>query len=224
MTALIVVACILLFFIFILSLRATVTVEYSDEVRLSVKVLFLKIKLLPKKKKSGSFSMSDKKAQKIKKKLKKKAEKKRLKKQSKKQKKEQEKAVPKQKKSLEEMLELLRMIKDIVSVVVKRLFKHLRIKLVRFRISVATGDAATTAIAFGAICEAVTLIFPLIDKLKGFDAPRTKDVSICADYLSDSSSFDVKLSFSIRVWHVFHIALGALGTLVRHLVRQKQAK
>ena len=40
MTALIVIACIVLFFAFILSLRATITVSYSDTIRLYVRVLF----------------------------------------------------------------------------------------------------------------------------------------------------------------------------------------
>ena len=51
MPALITVGCILLFFAFILSLKAKITVEYNDEVTLYVRVLFVKIKILPKKRK-----------------------------------------------------------------------------------------------------------------------------------------------------------------------------
>ena len=78
MTALIIIGCILLFFIFILSLRATLIIAYNGEVTLSLKVLFVKIKLFPKgEKKSGPHKMSAKKAQRIKTRLKKKADKKR---------------------------------------------------------------------------------------------------------------------------------------------------
>ena len=81
MPALITVGCILLFFAFILSLKAKITVEYNDEVTLYVRVLFIKIKILPKKRrKNGPHSMSERKAAAIKKRLIKKAEKKRLKK------------------------------------------------------------------------------------------------------------------------------------------------
>ena len=39
---------ILLFFVFLFSLRAVITIAYSDEVALTVRVLFIKIKILPK--------------------------------------------------------------------------------------------------------------------------------------------------------------------------------
>ena len=65
MLALKIIGLILLFFAFILSLRAKITVEYTDEVRLYVRVLCFKVKILPKKqKKKGPFSMSEKKAKK----------------------------------------------------------------------------------------------------------------------------------------------------------------
>ena len=77
MPALITVGCILLFFAFILSLKAKITVEYNDEVTLYIRVLFVKIKILPKKRrKNGPHSMSERKAAAIKKRLIKKAEKK----------------------------------------------------------------------------------------------------------------------------------------------------
>ena len=57
---------ILLFFVFLFSLRAVVTVAYSDDIALTVRVLFIKIKILPKKDKRKKVrSMSRKKAEKI---------------------------------------------------------------------------------------------------------------------------------------------------------------
>ena len=88
MPALAVLGIIVLFFAFILTLKATVTIAYCGEVSLFVKVLFLKIKILPAKKKKYPKSMSAKKARKIKEKQKKKDAKKRLKKEEKKQEKE----------------------------------------------------------------------------------------------------------------------------------------
>ena len=66
MTGFIIFACIVLFFAFILSLKATVSVEYNGELALFVRVLFIKIKVIPKKEKKRPRSMSAKKAQKIK--------------------------------------------------------------------------------------------------------------------------------------------------------------
>jgi hypothetical protein len=226
MTALTVLGCILLFLALLLSLKATVCVIYNGEVSLYVKVLFVKIKILPKdKKKKGPHSMSVKKAERIKKKLEKKAEKKRqraLEKQRKKQeKKELSKNAKQEKKSLSDILDMLRMVTDITKSVISTFFGHLRVKVAHLHINVATGDAATTAIAYGAISEAVFYLYETIGKLDGISLPDRKDVSVNADYLSDNFTADVKICFSIRVWHVLHVGFVALGKLLKHLVKMK---
>ena len=165
--------------------------------------------------------MSEKKAKKIKEGLRKKALKKKQKKKQKKIEKEQEKAKPKKKKSLSEILDIISMVKDIVVVVIKKFFGHLRIDLARFKVTVATGDAATTAIAYGAICDAALHLFHILEPIKGFDLPEARDISIDVDYLSESISADIKISFALRVWHVFHVAFAALGQLIKHMVKNK---
>lgn len=224
MTALIVIGCILLFFVFIASLKAKITVIYDGEVALYVRVLFIKIKILPSnKKKKGPHSMSEKKAKKIKARLEAKAEKKRLKKKSKQAEKQAKKDAsnqqPKEKKSLSDILDIIGTVKDIVSVVVKRFFGHLRVDVAKLKINVATGDAATTALAYGAISQAAMYLFNILAPVKGFSFPKNKDTEINCDYLSDTTTVDIKISFSIRVWHVFHIAFGALGEFIKHKIK-----
>ncbi|MGM9683451.1 MAG: hypothetical protein ACI3XQ_07620, partial [Eubacteriales bacterium] len=57
--------------------------------------------------------------------------------------------------------------------------------------------------------------------VRGLD---TAQISINADYLSDTSSADIKLSFSLRVWHVFDIAFAALFRLIRSKLAQNAKK
>lgn len=220
LTALIVIGCILLFFVFVLSLKAKITVIYDGEVALYLKVLFIKIKLLPKnEKKKGPHSMSEKKAKKIKAKLDAKAQKKRLKKKQKKESKLAKKHEPKQKKSLSEVLDVINLVKELVSTVIKKFFGHLKIDVARLKINVATGDAATTAIAYGAILQAAMYLFTALAPVKGFSFPNEKNTDIRCDYLSDSMTVDIKISFSLRVWHVFHVAFAALGKLISHKLK-----
>ena len=221
MTALTVLGIIVLFFAFLLSLKATVTIAYSDEVALSVKVLFLKIKILPKKeKKQKARSMSAKKAQKIREKAAKKQAKKAAAAKEKRARKAQKKAEQKDKpkKTLPEILDMLTLVRHLVSIVVKTFFKHLRIKVARLKIKVAMGDAANTAIAYGAITQSVNLLFPLLESVKNFDLPRASEIDISADFLGEKIEADVELSFSLRVWHLFDVAFGALGTLIKHKI------
>ena len=218
-----------MFFVILLSLKATVCITYKDEVSLFVKVLFIKIKILPKsKKKKGPHSMSAKKAEKIKKKLLAKKEKKKqraLEKQRKKTEKKQGVSSAKQnKKSISEILDMIHMITDIAKAVIKTFFGHLRIKVSRLHINVATGDAASTAIAYGAVSEAVFYLYAVLQPLDGISLPDRKDVSVTADYLSDASTADVKIYFSIRIWHVLHVALVALKKLISHLIKMKSKK
>ena len=214
MTALIVIACIVLFFAFILSLRATITVSYSDTIRLYVRVLFLKINILPKKNKKGPFSMSSKQAQKIKDNLEKKKQKKLLKKQKKQADKEKDKEG--KKKSLSEILDMLGLVKSIIGAVTKKFFGHLNVRVSKLNITVATGDAATTAIAYGAVYEAASAIFAILEPLDNVSLPKRKNVSITTDYLSDKMQADVKISFALRAWHLFDLAFAALIKFIKH--------
>jgi hypothetical protein len=166
-------------------------VEYNGEVALTLRVLIFNIKILPKKKKrAGPHSMSPKKAEKIKKKLQAKQDKKAQKALQKKQKKQEKKAqkrkgAKKKKLSLSDVLDIIGLVKDVVAAMVKTFFGHLRIDLARLHIRVATGDAATTAIAYGAISDALVHLFHILEGVKGFDLPETRDVSVNADFLAE---------------------------------------
>ena len=215
---------IVLFFAFLLSLKATVTISYSDEVALSVKVLFIKIPILPKKKKYWKSSMSAKKAKKIREARKKQAEKKKLAKKEKAIKKEQkqkEKAT-KPKKSMAEILDLVRLVCRLVSAVIRRFFHHLRINVARLKVKVATGDAATTAIAYGAATQAINVLFPLLESIPTLSLPKSTELSVEADFLSDTPELDVMFSFSLRVWHLFSVAFSALGAFLKHQFSKKK--
>ena len=222
MTALIIIGCILLFFIFILSLRATLIIAYNGEVTLSLKVLFVKIKLFPKgEKKSGPHKMSVKKAQRIKTRLKKKADKKKEKKQAKKKEKQRAKEEEKgsERKGLSEILDSLSLVKALLSKVLKKFFGHLKIDLVRIKIVIALGDAASTAIAYGAVTQAINVFMPMLKDVKNFGSPRASDIDVRADFTSESSDIDICIRFKLRVWHVIDVGLGALFTFIKHKIK-----
>ena len=195
---------------FIASIKATVTVAYSDEVSLSVRVLFFKIKILPAKEKRGKRRMSEKKAAKIRDSLRKKQQKKALAKKEKEQAKE-----TKEKKSISETISGVKMITDIVLAVIKKFFGHLQIKMTRIKMIVATEDAATTAIAYGAITQSLNILLPALESVKNFKKLKKTEIDIRADFLADSPTFDVEISFAIRVWHLFDVAFAALGKFIK---------
>ena len=223
MTGLIVFACILLFFAFILSIRAKIILEYAGEPKLTVKVLgFFKIPILPKKKKKpGPHSMSAKKAAKIKRKLElkkaKKAEKKRKKKAQKEARKQEEAASPekKNKLSISEVLDLIDLVKAVLGALLGSFFKHLRVKVARFRIVVATGDAATTAIAYGTVTQAIGVLYPFLEQIPTVRFPKQHEIDVSIDYLREEPEVDLRMEFTLRVWHVFAVLFRALGAALK---------
>ena len=221
MTALIVLGCIMLFFIFLLSIKVKIIISYSDEIALTVRILGLKIKILPAKSKKGPHSMSEKKAAKIKKKLRAKKLKKNEAARKKAAKKEEEKQnkTQKPKKTLPEILYIIDLVRTLAAKVIKTFFKHLRIDIAKLKIVVATGDAATTAIAYGAITQAINLLFPILEEIKNFSLPKDTDIDVSVDYLSEGITADIRLGFALRVWHVFAVAFGALFKLIGYLIK-----
>ena len=230
MVALWIILGILIFFTFILLLKATVTIEYSDEVRLFVRVAgLIKIRILPNKEKKVRLGHYSKRA--IRRRERKLAKKEARRLERKKQ--HQQKKADKKKLSREErrrqkegkpsLTENIAMIAEILKMFFSRFFKHLKIKVARLHIVIGTGDAAATALTFGAVCQAVVPIQLLLEKYTCINDLSCADISITPDFLADSTSVDVKISFSLRVWHLLDIGLRALrsflGTRIRAMRR-----
>ncbi len=214
----------MLFFAFIASLRAEVLIAYSDELALTVRVLGIPIKILPKKKKKVKLSAYSKKnrtkyeaslKEKAIKKAKKKSEKKKKKDEAK-AKKEADKAAGKvkPKKPLGETIDMIR---DLVAVAVLRFAKHLRIRVARLHIGVATGDAASTAILYGTVAPAVACIAAYLDSTSTLRHPAKSDIDIHADYLSEKMQIDIEIGFSLCVWQLFDILFKTGFRLIKHM-------
>lgn len=232
MTGLVVFACVLLFLVLLLSIKARIILEYQDELTLTVKVMgIFTIRILPKKEKKpkGPHSMSRRKASKIKRKLEKKAAKKAEKEKQKKKDKEAKKAQKEQEKkdgvkkksplSIPDILELIHLAAAVLKTLVGTFFKHLRVRVARLRITVATGDAATTAIGYGAITQALPVLYPYLEQIPTFRFPELSDIHVGIDYLKEAPEVDMRMEFSLRVWHVFAVLFRTLGCALGRGIR-----
>ena len=202
-TPLLVIGAILLFLLILFFLPVRLTVSYRERVALHLGVLFLSFRLYPKRKRQ-------KKQPRIAKKHKK------APKRAKKSKSSAAKAEPRPKPTLEENLQLVR---ALTAAVLRKTGKHLRLRTARLHVSVATDDAAKTAILFGAVSGAVAL---LLDGLSHVTRLRSakESVLVRADYLSERSSADVRLVFSLNLYGALCIAIAAVATLHAHRKRR----
>lgn len=218
LVALIILASLALFVALVLSIKLRITVEYKDELKVFLRAPFIKYQLLPKTTRGPKY-MSRARARRIKERLKKKRT--RRKSQISQTK---EEISTQSKESFGSMVDVICAIKDVIFTLLSKFFSHLHVDVAKFHINIATGDAATTAITYGAVCDVLLHLFAILEPLKGFDLPKTRDISVNADYLSEKTTADIRISFSLRIWHIIHIILATFIKMVMHNLWQMEKK
>ena len=207
---LIVIGAVLALLVLLLLLRVRITLRLKESVSAELAILCFKIRLYPRKKKTKIYSK--KRMARIQKRKARKAAKKALRKSEHKPQEGDE-----EKRTLREKLRFLRALS---AMLIRSTHKHLRLHAARLHIRVATGDAASTAIAYGAVSASLAYLLAGLDKVTRLKA-QPPDVAVTADFLGERSSADVKLLFSLRLWGA--IAIG-IALVISHLRNKRQVK
>ena len=126
----------------------------------------------------------------------------------------------KRKQTINEILEIL----SLSGILLARFFKHLVVRVAQFDIKVATGDPASTAIAYGAVNEAVASIWPFIEKAKNIKISKKVKINISCDFFSDSPDADINLSFTLRVWQLISIVLSSAIKHAKNMVERDRKR
>ena len=222
---------ILLFFVFLLSISIKLTVICKDSVTVYVSVLGIRFPIVPKKKKKLKVKKYSKKALE---KRRRKEEKKLLKKEQKKNKKDEKKKKKaeksekeeeeKPKKSLSDILALVRTVCAALRVFLRKFFRYMKIKAAKIHISVGMDDAYKTAMAYGAISQSVSYLCALLSRFTNFDTKGNTTVSVEADFISEKIKIDIHLIFKIRIWQIFSIAFASLFTFLKRFLSSQKKK
>ncbi|MBQ9098214.1 MAG: DUF2953 domain-containing protein [Clostridia bacterium] len=223
-TPLIVIGICVLFILLLLSLRVRITILYRDGAELTVRLLFLKFRIYPHDKPVKWKNYSPKKAARIAARKAKRAEKKAARKAKKAAKKQTDKELQAAgKKEKVTFAEKLVSVRALAAALIRKTHRHLRLKAARIHIKVATGDAASTAVLYGVVCQSLAYLLALLDRVTKLKASPT-DVSVTADYLADWPSADIKLQFSIRVWGVLAVAIASVFSYMNAKRTQRAEK
>lgn len=222
MTALIIIGSILLFLALIIFVPLTATLVYDTEFKAYARVLFVRVKVFPrkKKKKRGPHSMSRRKAARILASIEKKKQKKALKK-KKKQLKKKEKEENEGKKSFSDILNTISSITSLASDALKRFGKRFHVRIAVMQINVATPDAAQTAITYGAIEAALSQLYATLGQSKNFKLPKASKFFLNADFSKTETSAKIKIHFSFSI---FALLAAAIGALLKDLIRKMKEK
>lgn len=222
----IVLLSILLFVLLLLTLPVRFVVLYRETVTLKLRILCFSFSLFPKAKKVRLRRYTAKGIKKREARAARKAKKRRahaLKKAAK-HKKQQKETKPTKKHTLKENLVLVR---ALCAALIRKTHRHLHLSAARLHVRVATGDAATTAILYGAVSASLSYLLAALDRAVDLRS-KPHDVSVFADYLSEKSSADIKLVFSINAAGALALVFSAVLTLFKSKFsrtrRKNQAK
>ena len=222
---------ILALFVLLFTVRAKISLVYNDELILKVKILGFTLFEIPEKPrkyrlrdytpkkiaKRGDgnkvttwrgklWNKSKQFTSKISEKLFGKS--KLFKKKDKKKKKQKEE---KKKTKLPPFSDMTELFFRIISLFFGKFFKRLHIKVAKIRIAVGSGDAATTALLYCAVCSALNPVLVVLDNHSNLHGMKKADICITPDYLREDIDFDVDLGFSICI-------MGLVGVLLRVLI------
>ncbi len=184
----IIIACIVLFILWLLSIRIRFQIKGKDtEFTVALRVLFYRYTFYPEEKSPKRVYTE---------------EKKKLKKQKKKRK--QSEAVAEgtapPKKEKRSILHIVRLITYILKRIYKRFPNYFRLRLKRVIIVVGGADAAHTAMYYGAVRSAVAYLLTACETLFTFQTPRNAVLLIEPNYLTDESMCDIDMDLSISIF------------------------
>ncbi len=200
---------ILLFPLFLLFLALFIRVRFrikaETDVTLTLELPFFRMRLFPEKEKRPDpkkFTRKGLKKQILKERKKTgKQSKKKAAKAAKKQAKQNaaSNTAPKKKMSLIEKIELVTLL---VNKLLSHVSRHLRIDVTRLNVTVATGDAASTAIVYGAVSAAMAGLTEVLYLNTRTKLPKPENGGVYADFVGDKSKTDIDIVLSMRVYGV----------------------
>lgn len=210
MVALIIILCIVAILALLLLTKVTLRIRYKESLCIDLKILFIKLRIYPSKKKPKRYrhSMSKRKAKKIRDSLKKKPKKER--KIFKKKKKDEKKDKEEKKLDKNDILSIISIIINFVKNFIRLFSKSIRLKASRIHLTVATDNAASTALTYAAVTESINVLFPLLDGIKAVKRlPHGKDLSVGVDFIAEEPTIDIEIELYIRVIRALGSVLGA---------------
>lgn len=188
-------------------LRISISVRSDGDLSLKLGIGIFRFTVFPKKEKN--IKLSRYKADKFRRRMKK-LDEKNAKKKAKKQKKPSDNAVSEAERTCDkdesekrDILGLADTVLELASVFLARFGWHLHINVRRLVIIIGSGDAATTAVIYGAVCGTVQCIVELFDNCFHTKFSKNAQVDVIPDFTSTKTAADIDITFSLRLWQIF---------------------
>ena len=113
------------------------------------------------------------------------------------------------------MPELIHSGAEVLSVFLKQFSKHVKIRVLRYKIIIGTGDAAKTALLYGAAEQATAYLFAVLGENINF-AFSKKNSLVWVDFTSEKTTADVKIDVSVNVFGALAMILPTFMAYMRN--------
>lgn len=195
MTPLFIILGIILFFVIILLLPVKFDISYEDFTSFFVRILFFKIRILPKKEEKIRLRrFSQKNYRKMCRELDEKAEKKNKKKESKKSEKKEKK---------DDIHTVLEELKSVLLKSVSSLTKHTSASKLLIDVTVGSDNAAKSAIIYGAVAQFTAYCLELLRSKTDLKI-KNESVSVRTDFASDVTLIHIHFIIKVRLMFLIH--------------------
>ncbi|MBQ8005567.1 MAG: DUF2953 domain-containing protein, partial [Clostridia bacterium] len=116
--------------------------------------------------------------------------------------------------------ETIGFIASLVKYLLKRFFGYLRIDVTKINISVGSEDAAKTAIMYGIINQTLALLLDILGSVTNVKRDYKSDIAVSADFTSEKIKSDIKIAFSLKIYHALFIAIGAIFRYIGNMIKK----
>jgi hypothetical protein len=114
---------------------------------------------------------------------------------------------------------MLEMLRNVLGAIFLKLWRYFRVRVKNFHITVASEDAATTAMMYGAVCGFGDEILTILEKALDFKIEKNAKVGASCDFVSEEMKMDVEVDISITVGNVFRYLFGIVGAALAGVLR-----
>ena len=199
MIALYIILGILLCLLLVLLLRIRVILTCDEGIRVTLAVLFIRIRLYPRKKRVRVRDYSYRRYHRLRKKKKKKDAAKTAKNEAKQAKKKSKLKLP--------LKQRISLFVSLFDGIYQRFLRYFRIDIAKLKIDIATGDAAKTAILTGVVSQSVAYLCAILEKHTNLGRTYRAEIAVQPNYLAEHSRVEGRFIFSIRIIRLLDIGL-----------------
>ena len=99
---------------------------------------------------------------------------------------------------------------ELAKTILSRTLSHARVKVYRLAITVASSDAAKTALLYGAVSPAVAFLLETLEQFSNLKIASDAPIGVQADFTDDHCHADLHVRFRLLVVHLIDVALRSL--------------